>query len=183
MTETDAETVHGQLRRLIAAGASPGEATDAVMSDLPPRWKDWARPFVLRRASGIEGELVNGCMRRALLPVPTAGADGQLETPPVRLEAGRRRQLAAVARLHDTVYRLPDGQRILWDDMTIDAIDLKIAQMRKLVGSLVDHLRVLEAARKLCAEHGVDRLGDVEDWAELLRAVLDAQQREGGEAA
>lgn len=177
------ETVHGQLRRLIAEGASPESATETVMSDLPIRWQDWARPFVLRRASGIEGEIVNGRMRRALLPDARMTVVASSGERPAPSSGGRRHQAVALTKLRETVYRLPDGQRVLWDDMTVDFIDLKIAQMRKHVGGLVDHLRILEAARKLCAEHGVTRIGDVNGWVEELQSALDTGEVRGGEAA
>lgn len=183
---TEHESVQKHLHRLISEGMDPERATEEVMSDLPRRWKEWARPFVLRRASGIEGEIVNGRMRRALLPMtlqPTALPTSAGETPTVPNGVGRRHQLAAVTKLRETVYRLPDGERVLWDNMTIDMLDLKIAQMRKLIGSLVDHLHILEAARKLCAEHGVERLGDVEGWVEILQRMLDSDRSRGGEAA
>lgn len=149
------ESVWSQLTRLIGdEDIPPEQATETVMKDLSARWKDFSRPFVLRAARGIEGRIVNRRMRRAIGPAAL----------------GSRHHESAMGRLSTTVYHLPDGQRVLWDDMTVVMLDLKIAQLRKHIGSLVDHLRVLEVARKLCADRGVDRLGDIAGWAELVAA-------------
>lgn len=152
------ESVTGQLKRLIDSGTAPVEATEKVMAELPKRWKEFARPFVLRTARGMEGQLVNRRMRRTF-----AGTAGR----------GSRNQEAAVVRLDSTVYRTASGARIVWADWTVDHLELKIAQLRKQVGSLVEHLRILEAARDLCVEKGVDRIGEIPGWVDLVRERLE----------
>ena len=153
------ESVTGQLKRLIEGGKAPAEATETVMAELPKRWREFFRPFVLRMARGIEGQVVNRRMRRAL----TGSRRG----------AGARHQEAAVVRLESTVYRTAEGARIVWADWTVDYLELKIAQLRKQVGSLLEHLRILEAARDLCVEKGVDRIGEIPGWVELVRGRLE----------
>lgn len=151
-----ADSVQGQMRQMIVEGLTPAEVTEAVMAELPRRWKDFARPFVLRLARGIEGKIVNRRMKRAM--------SGR---------RGSRHQEAAVIRLDGTVYKLPDGQRIVWADWGPDEFDAKIAWLRKQVGSLVDHLNVLEAARDLCLEKGVDRIGDIPGWVDQVRERVE----------
>jgi hypothetical protein len=149
------ESVTGQIKRLIEEGETPDRVTETVMADLPRRWKDFARPFVLRFVRGVEGQVVNRRMRRVFTGT-----------------RGTHNREQAVERLHSTVYRLPSGQRVLWDDMTVEYLELKIAQLRKHVGALVGHLRILEAARKLCADRGVERLGDIPGWVDLVQEEI-----------
>jgi hypothetical protein len=150
------ESVTGQMRRLIREGKTPAEVAEAAMADMPKRWRDVARPFVLRIARGIEGQVVNRRMRRVF-----TGAGG-----------GVRHQEAAVVRLETTVYRTATGTRIVWSHWTVDELELKIAQLRKQVGSLLEHLRILESARDLCVEKGVDRIGEIPGWIDLVRERL-----------
>lgn len=170
------ENVWQQIRRLLEEGHEPAAVTEQIMADLPRRWKDFARPFVLRCVRTAEGQVVNRRMRQALGPFVGPAATGK--------QAARRQ--AAVDRLRHTVYRMPDGTRVLWDDMTVAQIDLKIAQLRKQIGSLVDHLHILEAARKLCADHGVTRLGEIDGWQQMVTdiaaASTDIEHASGGAA-
>jgi hypothetical protein len=156
------ETPWGQLHRLIKEGTPPAQAAETVMSDVPKRWRDIFRPFVLRRARGIEGEIVNRQMRTAFTG-----------------NRGSRHQEKAATHLDNTVYRTATGARVVWADWTVDQLELKIAQLRKQIGSLVEHLRILEAARDLCVEKGVERIGEIPGWVDLVRERLEHED-EGG---
>lgn len=155
-------SVRGRVAELLRGGATPVDAAETVLDEAPDRWPDWRgffRPLVFRLAQDMNNAVVNDAARVAL-----GAGQGQSE----------RRRAAALRRLRECAYYTPTGERVLWDDLTVDLIDVRIALLRKQVGSMVEHLGILEAARKLCADRGVDRLGDIDGWEDLVRAALAA---------
>ncbi len=154
------------MGRLIREGASPDEAAaaaltgalgDEVLACVGQDAREWLYGLALREARHLEGRHVNARMKRVL------GRRG--------LPGGTPRHDELAATLRVTVYRLPDGARVLWDGLTVDLIEAKIAALRKQVGAVLDHVRILEAARDLMAERDAGVLGDIPGWAVLVRKM------------
>lgn len=148
--------IHQQLREHIENGSSPEEAATLVLAPFratADKLCDFAWPAVLKTARDIEGKLSNDTMH--------ASFRGKLN------DRG-----AAQAKLRNTVFRL-GNQTVLWDDLTPEALDAKIAWLRASIGTLVDHLKILETARELMSEHKVTRLGDISNWTLLIENQLN----------
>lgn len=166
---------HTRLRKLIESGVAPEEATDTLLEELPQSWRGWVRGFVLKQARDEEGRVVNRIMKKELGSALVSDSLASAE----RITKGGKKFRKVQEDIQNTVYRTAKGVRVLWDDMTVDLLDLKIAQLRKQVGALVDHLLPLEAARCLCVERGVERLGDIPGWPSLVRAAVRSRDASG----
>jgi hypothetical protein len=154
------QPIRAQLSGHIESGMCPEDAAHKVLAPYEPSplaLHVW--PFVLKEARDIEGRMGRRVMSAAL--VSSFSHDG------VVTESTAKTQTARI-KLRQTVYRLPDGTRVLWDDLTTDELDVKIAWMRTHIGSLADHLRILERARSLMVERGADKLGDIDGWVDLV---------------
>lgn len=164
----------GLMRQMLHDGKSPEDAAsaallnavgDLVLAEVDEGTRDWLYGLVLREARSIEGQVSGRLMRQV------AGGKGALKV-------GSRHHAEAAEKLRRTVYHSADGARVLWDELTVDLIDAKIALLRKQVGALVEHIGILKAARQVLVNEGADSLGDVPDWPELVREIVDQ-----GEAA
>lgn len=170
------------LRRLIGDGMHPEEAAaavvdrtygDEVLGLMTRIGAEWLTKMAVERARRFEGQASSRAMKGAL------SAKGA--------EPGSARMEAAARRLRQTVYRLPDGTRVLWDDMTPDMIRAKIELFSKMIGSLSDHVAILSAALELCQERKAARLRDIEGWPALVRKIVErdvpGEEGDPGEAA
>lgn len=155
---------------MVREGAHPEEAAsaallealgDKVLAGICSGSREWLYGLVLREARHLEGQAGNRRMRSVL-------AAGHLPAATPRFEKVTR-------KLRETVYHLPDGARVLWDDMSLDFLEAKIAEMRKQIGVLAEHMGVLVAARDLLVERGAERLRDVPDWPTLVRKMTEAR--------
>lgn len=159
----------GLMRQMIGDGKSPDDAASAallealgeqVLAEIGESRREWLYGLVLREARSIEGQISSRRMRKVL------GGKGALKV-------GSQHHAAATEKLKATVYHGADGVRILWPEMSLELIEAKIALLRKQVGALVDHIGILEAARKLLVEREADTLADVPDWPVLVRKMVD----------
>lgn len=156
-----------ELYRLIKAGLAPDAATSeaiAAFECLEGEAADLVWPFVHRDAKRIEGTIGRRVMQAAF------GADEK------KKRAVKSIAQAAIGR---TVYKDPDGNRVLWDDLSREAIGLKLAQLRQHVRRIDWHVQVLECAEELLAEHDVSRLGDIEGWPKLVDEMMQERDASG----
>lgn len=165
--DDDQVSIVEQLRQTISEGnITPEDAVEKIL--VPYGTKDTDRlcayvwPALLRLARNMQARNNNEAVRHN---VHRAG--------PFK-DAAEHRE--ANHRLRTTVFRDRDGGAIRWDDVTIAHLDRKISWIRAHIGTLTDHLHILEHARNLMEEVGATRLGDVRDWPDLLRerAGVDA---------
>lgn len=154
------QPIRAQLSGHIESGMCPEDAAHKVLAPYEPSpLASHVWPFVLKEARDIEGRIGRRVMSAALASSFTHNG--------VVAEATAKAQVARI-KLRTTVYRLPDGTRVLWDDLTTDEIDVKIAWMRTQIGSIADHLQILERARSLMVERGAAKLGDIDGWVDLV---------------
>lgn len=145
--------INEQLRERIKNGSSPEEAATLVLAPFratADKLCDFAWPAVLKAARDIEGKLSTDTMH--------ASFRGKLS------DRG-----AAQAKLRNTVFRF-GNQTVLWDDVTPEILEDKIAWLRASIGTLVDHLKILETARDLMEEFKVHRLGDINNWTTIIES-------------
>lgn len=147
-------------------GLTPRQAVDRVLELYELQSTPLAvriTPLLFEDAKEVERSKARETRKWALqqrLPVP--------RTPSAVVAIKHERQQA----ISTTVFHMPDGKRILWGDLRIQDLNAKIAWMRAHVGTIMDHLKVLEKAQQLITERGVERLGDVPNWADLIRAHM-----------
>jgi hypothetical protein len=154
------EKIETQLRRHIAAGRSPEDATVAVLApygDTP--LPQWARNGVLQTARGLYRRRNRSIEDSGFRP--SAGDDARL-------------------RLARTEFTLPDGTRLQWEKLTLAELELKASWLRTQIDSLsVDLERIERAIDLLTGQPEGTRLCDVEDWQ---GAVADPGiERSGGD--
>src|SRR5690242_3204374 len=121
-TRDTGSSILSQLREQLLVGRSPEEAATNVLEtyggvDRDPLCK-FVWPVILQAARGIEGKLERETRNDVFFG------------PDSKRNQERRLQLPKM------VYRMPGGQRVLWDDLTLDKIEAKIAYMRTHLGSL-----------------------------------------------
>lgn len=158
MTREKSSPILSQLREQLLVGRSPEEAAHAILDPYGGVENDplcrYVWPVILKAARDCEGKLSRASRNEAFF-----GDDskGNQET-----------------RLHlpKMVYRMPNGSRVLWDDLTLDKIEAKIAYLRTQIGGLVDHLSILISARRVLQTCACTRLGDVPGWVDLVREGL-----------
>lgn len=163
------ESPGAALRRMILDGVHPEQAAagvlDEALGDAAPGLDagvyGWLRALVVREARHLEGRLGNRRARRVLGP---AG-----------WPAGSARFAEQSQKLRTTIYHLPDGTRVQWQEMTLDWVEVKIAEFRKHIGRYSEHLAVLLSVRELLAERDAARLGDIPEWPELVRKLADGR--------
>lgn len=165
--EDDQVSIVEQLRHIISDGdITPEDAVEKILSPYGTKDTDplcaYVWPVLLRLSRNIQAKNNNQAVRRNVH-----------RTGPFRNTDEHRE---ANHQLRTTVFRDRDGGSVRWDDVTIDHLDRKIAWIRAHIGTLTDHLHILEHARNLMEEVGATRLGDVRDWPDLLRerAGVDA---------
>lgn len=176
MTE---ESPHARLREYITGhDLSPEEATALLLQELPARWQSWVRSFVLQEARRIEAKASNAALLADLgrQSREEAAAGAPVPSAQGTWTRGTNDQDSAVTqatqRLGKLVYRAADGARVVWEDMTLREIRLKIAQFRKSLGSAIDHVTILVAAADMLQEHQATRIGDVPGWYAEMQARL-----------
>lgn len=150
-------TIQTQLKEYLLVGKTPEDAAIAVLEPYGGPEDALCRfvwPLILKAARDCEGRLERGIRNDAFY-----SNDGQKH-------AEQRLQLPKM------VYRMPDGRRVLWDDLTLELIEAKLAYLRTQIGGLLDHIGVLEEAAKLIREHSVTKLGEVSDWVDKIRDVV-----------
>lgn len=159
------------LRRMIREGSHPEEAAsaallealgDEILGAIERPAREWLYGLALHEARHLEGQAGNRRMKRVL----SAGG----------LPVGSPRYEEVTRKLRQTFYHMPDGARVLWDDMSLDFLEAKIAEFRKQIGKLAEHAAILEAARDLLIERGAAKLRDIPDWPELVRKMVEGQR-------
>lgn len=154
--EPPVPTIKSLLREYLLTGRTPEEAASTVLDPYGGVDSDplcaFVWPVVLRTARDMELELAHETRQSVFFSNSTS-------------ETARARAIA----LPRTVYHMPNGKEVLWDDLTVDLIDLKIAHLRTQIGGLVDHIMVLEAARKLLVSYGATQLSEIPGWVDLVR--------------
>lgn len=156
--DQEKQSILAQLKQLVEGGESPEEAVSRVLAPYGgPRTDPLCKfvwPALLKLARGLHGKRSNESARRTLFHSRPYKTDEQREE--------------ANAVLRKTVMWF-QGKPIVWDDLTIENLEIKIAWIRTHIGTMVDTLRVMEHAKELIIEHGVKRLGDIDNWPDLLR--------------
>lgn len=146
--------IESQLRQAVKEGATAEKAAAKVLRPFVDALTEvggealvaWSRPSVLREARRLERVFA----RRAEVAAFTGGRS------PARLMLGR------------VEFKLPDGSAVAWEDSGPEHHETRISWLRTYIGSMEDDLERHERAAKLLAEHGVDRLGDIPGWEDLL---------------
>ena len=154
-----------QLRHLIdeSEDVTPEEAVERVLSPYGTKDTDslcaYVWPALLRVTRNMHAKTSNESVRKN---VHRSG--------PYKDSAQHREANLSLRR---TVFREPDGSVVHWDDLTVDILERKIAWIRTHIGTLVDHMNILQHARELLIAHNAKRLGDIVDWPDLLRQQAD----------
>lgn len=191
------ESARSRLMARISSGEAATDATESILTEIPEDWRGWVRPFVLREARAAESRKNNLRLRDAFSAKARAAyrkesspesastdgkkvvgqdatpfgawADGASGSRDSKVEQAKQK-LAA------TVYRAADGADVLVENLTLGQIRHKIAQFRKQIGGIVDHVGILSAAETVILESGGNAsttLGEVPDWYDRVHQVLD----------
>ncbi len=157
---------YDQLHDLIETkGMTATEAADEVLARPPADWevfKAAIRPYIISQAKHIESRLFNRQLKHTL---PLGGK------PPSRMLSFRATPEApAVPRRMR--YKMPDGQVVFFDEMTVEFINIKITHLRQQMGGLSDHITRLRSARDLLVETGKHDLSEIPDWQDRIQERL-----------
>jgi hypothetical protein len=148
--------IEAQLRELLKEGVSAEKAVARVLGPYrsgklsPAQWNAlavYSRPFILRDARRIARLLTRRIEDRAF----GGGAGSAAREVLARLE-----------------FHMPDGSAVAWEDSTREHHELRCAWLRTYIGSLEEDLDRHERAAKLLADRGVERLGDIPGWEDLI---------------
>lgn len=147
-----------RLRHLIQEGSTPDQAAAMILGEIMDldELREMCWPLLVKAARNEQRAVSTRTLRAAL---------AQGAPPEMRLKLTR------------TVYRLRDGTEIMWDDMTLDQLDVEIARLRTKIGSMVDRLHALTIARDLMIEKDVAVLGEIPDWVDEVAERLEEMKQ------
>lgn len=168
MSNTDEEkpvSIIQQVRHIIDEDEelTPEEVVERVLSPYGSKTTDplcaYVWPALLRVTRNMHSKTSNENVRR------------NVHRPKPYRDAAEHED--ANVSLRRTVFRDTKGGVMYWDDLTIDVLERKIAWIRTHIGTLVDHMNILTRTRDLMVKHSAERLGDIENWPDLLRDQTD----------
>lgn len=152
------QTITAQLKQLVDNGVDADEAVTTVLAPYRGRGCEplvnFVWPALLKLARGMQSKRNNESVRRNVFhPAPFKSVEQHQE---------------ANTSLRTMVFR-SNGRMIQWDDLTVEDLEAKIAWIRVHIGTLAEMIGVMQHAKELIIENGVKRLGDIDDWPDLLR--------------
>lgn len=149
-------------------GMDPEDAVEMLRANAPATdvW-DFVHSFVLSQARHIQNRMITRQWRERLIPDESLPSSSRHLAR--KKENGTRYNPVADFKLPKIVYKLSDGRKKSWGELTLEDISREISYYRKALGKTVSHIMVLENAYKLMMDAGADRLDEIPDWEEKLR--------------